>query len=59
MLHGPPGTGKANYLLYLINEIQNKELIYVPPDLVNVSHFTQKGFVFQIFHLNSIIEIIK
>ena len=37
MLHGPPGTGKTNYLRYLINEIQDKELIYVPPDLVNVS----------------------
>jgi polynucleotide 5'-kinase involved in rRNA processing len=37
MLHGPPGTGKTNYLRYLINEIQGKQLIYVPPDLVNVS----------------------
>jgi stage III sporulation protein SpoIIIAA len=41
MFHGPPGTGKTNYLRYLINEIQNKELIYVPPDLVNVSHCAQ------------------
>ncbi len=39
MFHGPPGTGKTNYLRYLINEIQDKELIYVPPDLVNVSLF--------------------
>lgn len=37
-LHGPPGTGKTFYLRYLINEIKDKSLIYVPPDLVNVSH---------------------
>lgn len=36
-LHGPPGTGKTYYLRYLINEINNKSLIYVPPDLINVS----------------------
>lgn len=36
-LHGPPGTGKTFYLRYLINEIKDKSLIYVPPDLVNVS----------------------
>ena len=37
MFHGPPGTGKTNYLRYLINEIHNKKIIYVPPDLVSVS----------------------
>jgi Cdc6-like AAA superfamily ATPase len=36
-LHGPPGTGKTSYLRYLINEIKEKSLIYVPPDMVNVS----------------------
>ena len=41
MFHGPPGTGKTNYLRYLINEIQGKELIYVPPDLINVSSFSE------------------
>ena len=30
-LHGPPGTGKTSYLRYLINEIKDKPLIYVPP----------------------------
>jgi ABC-type phosphate transport system ATPase subunit len=39
MFHGPPGTGKTNYLRYLINEIQGKNIIYIPPDLVNVSLF--------------------
>jgi hypothetical protein len=38
-LHGPLGTGKTiNYLRYLVNEIRDKTLIYVPPDLVNVSY---------------------
>jgi len=36
-LHGPPGTGKTYYIRYLINEIVDKSLIYVAPDLVNVS----------------------
>ncbi len=31
------GTGKTFFIRYLINEIKNKSLIYVPPDLVNVS----------------------
>lgn len=39
-LHGPPGTGKTYYLRYLINEIKDKNLIYIPPDLVNVSQRT-------------------
>jgi len=37
MFHGPPGTGKTNYLRYLINEIKDKTIIYIPPDLINVS----------------------
>ncbi|CAF2916461.1 unnamed protein product [Rotaria sp. Silwood2] len=36
-LHGPPGIGRTFYLRYLINEIKDKNLIHVPPDLVNVS----------------------
>ena len=35
-LHGPPGTGKTYYLRYLVNEIKGKQLIYIPPDLVQV-----------------------
>jgi hypothetical protein len=48
-LHGPPGTGKTYYLRYLINEIKDKSLIYVPPDLVNVSQFMHnlKSFSFE------------
>lgn len=37
LLHGLPGTGKTFYIRYLINEIKDKNIIYVPPDLVTVS----------------------
>ncbi|CAF1300626.1 unnamed protein product [Rotaria sordida] len=55
-LHGPPGTGKTYYIRYLINEIKNKSLIYVPPDLVN--EITKPGFLpFLMQHPNSILII--
>ena len=36
LLHGPHGTGKTYYIRYLINEIKGKQVIYIPPDLVQV-----------------------
>ncbi|UJR07363.1 hypothetical protein I4U23_011649 [Adineta vaga] len=33
LLHGIPGSGKTHYIRYLIHEIQEKTLIYVPPDM--------------------------
>ncbi|CAF4516093.1 unnamed protein product, partial [Didymodactylos carnosus] len=55
-LHGPPGTGKTFYIRYLINEIKDKSLIYVPPDLVN--EMTKPGFLpFLMQHPNSILII--
>ena len=33
LLHGIPGCGKTHYIRYLIQEIQDKTLIYVPPDM--------------------------
>lgn len=45
-LHGQPGTGKTHYLRYLINEIEDKSLIYVPPDMVNVSSRATFSFFF-------------
>jgi len=55
-LHGLPGTGKTYYLRYLINEIKDKSLIYVPPDLVN--DMTKPGFLpFLMQHPNSILIV--
>ncbi|CAF1459547.1 unnamed protein product [Adineta ricciae] len=36
-LHGPPGTEKTYYIRYLIHEISEKMLIYIPPDLVTAN----------------------
>ncbi|UJR28153.1 hypothetical protein I4U23_009407 [Adineta vaga] len=33
LLHGIPGSGKTHYIRYLIHEIQDKTLVYVPPDM--------------------------
>ncbi|CAF0860843.1 unnamed protein product [Adineta ricciae] len=33
LLHGIPGSGKTHYIRYLIHEIQEKTLVYVPPDM--------------------------
>ena len=33
LLHGPPGTGKTSYLRYLINKCENKDFIYMPPNI--------------------------
>ena len=50
-LHGLPGTGKTYYLRYLINEIKDKSLIYVPPDLVNVRNVFVREAVDWVFSL--------
>ncbi|CAF3328631.1 unnamed protein product [Rotaria socialis] len=55
-LHGPPGTGKTYYIRYLINEVKEKSLIYVPPDLV--TEMTKPGFLpFLMQYPNSILII--
>ena len=33
LLHGVPGSGKTHYIRYLIQEIKDKTLIYIPPDM--------------------------
>lgn len=33
LLYGEPGTGKTSYIRYLISNLENKKMIYVPPDL--------------------------
>lgn len=56
MFHGPPGTGKTNYLRYLINEIKDKTIIYIPPDMIN--DVTRPNFLpFLMDYSNSILII--
>lgn len=43
LLHGEPGTGKTNYIRFLINKIKGKDLFYIPPELVNI--LTQPSFI--------------
>ncbi|CAF1015952.1 unnamed protein product [Rotaria sp. Silwood1] len=33
LLHGVPGSGKTHYIRYLIQEIQDKTLIYISPEM--------------------------
>ncbi|CAF1303973.1 unnamed protein product, partial [Didymodactylos carnosus] len=55
-LHGLPGTGKTYYIRYLINEIKEKSLIYVPPDLV--TEMSKPSFIpFLMQHPNSILIV--
>ncbi|CAF3396957.1 unnamed protein product, partial [Rotaria sp. Silwood2] len=36
LLYGLPGTGKTYYIRYLINELQQKNLIYFPSDIIRI-----------------------
>lgn len=35
LLHGEPGSGKTNYIKYILNNIADVKKIYIPPYLVN------------------------
>jgi len=35
LLHGVPGSGKTNYIKYILNNIKTSKKIYIPPYLVN------------------------
>jgi hypothetical protein len=35
LLHGVPGSGKTNYIKYILNSITSSKKIYIPPYLVN------------------------
>jgi hypothetical protein len=56
LLHGKPGTGKTSYLRFLLQEIKEKNIIYVSPE---VSHeLGQPSFMtFMLNHSNSILII--
>ena len=36
LFHGKPGCGKTYYLRYLMNNIQNKKIIYIPPNFTDI-----------------------
>ena len=56
LLHGIPGCGKTHYIRYLIEEIQEKKLIYIPPDMAK--DISKPDFLtFLLQHPNSILII--
>ncbi|CAF0987625.1 unnamed protein product [Rotaria sp. Silwood1] len=56
LLHGIPGCGKTHYIRYLVEEIQDKKLIYIPPDMAkDISKPEFLPFLLQ--HPNSILII--
>lgn len=36
LLHGEPGTGKTSYIKYLTSVIKKKEILFVPPSMVEI-----------------------
>lgn len=58
LLHGTPGTGKTNYIRYLISENSdnNRNIIYIPPDMAEL--IAQPSFIpFMLNNRNSILII--
>ncbi|CAF0984416.1 unnamed protein product [Rotaria sordida] len=56
LLHGMPGCGKTHYIRYLIEEIHEKKLIYIPPDMAK--DMSKPEFLpFLLLHPNSILII--
>lgn len=56
LLHGTPGTGKSSLIKYLTKQIQDKEVIFIPPYLSEA--ITSPEFLpFLMEHSNSILVI--
>lgn len=36
LLHGEPGTGKTSYIKYLTSVVKKKEILFVPPSMVEI-----------------------
>lgn len=35
LLYGPPGTGKTSYIRHIINNVSDKRVLYMPPDMAS------------------------
>jgi len=35
LLYGPPGTGKTSYIRHIINNVTDKRVLYMPPDMAS------------------------
>lgn len=56
LLHGLPGTGKTNYLKFLIGKLKHRKIIYLPPDLAG--EITSPSFIsFMTENANSLLII--
>jgi len=56
LFHGDPGTGKTTYIKLLINLIQNKEVLFIPPSMAEVLS-DPSIITFLMEHKNSILLI--
>jgi ATP-dependent 26S proteasome regulatory subunit len=56
IFNGPPGCGKTTFLRYVASKINNKDIIFIPPDLVD--GITDPSFIpFLLNNKNSILII--
>jgi ATP-dependent 26S proteasome regulatory subunit len=56
LLHGDPGTGKTTYIKYLTSLIKKKEVLFVPPSMIEI--LSDPSIVpFLMDHKNSILII--
>lgn len=56
IFNGPPGCGKTTFLRYIASKINNKDIIFIPPDLVD--GITDPSFIpFLLNNKNSILII--
>ena len=56
LLHGDPGTGKTSYIKYLTGQIDNKDILFVPPSMAEM--LSEPSIIpFLMEHKNSILII--